>query len=185
MGLNAVSSLILSWLVVWSTTTSSINTSTMTTSAFEFTFSEEPEDLHLSITDVVTGIMDVKSLFIDEVHTVTVMGIEWMTNAAAMTNSSTVGTELLLWSTTVDGVLIASGNVSLTEFGELLPSEVEAGSFVVTSNGKHTVEVTLTISDGTAEEIVSKTYVAYRAGVSIIPMILVLVMAMTTQLVRF
>lgn len=184
MGLNAVSSLLLSWLVVvWSTTT----TNTMTVSAFEFTFSDEPGDLHLSITDTVTGISDVKSLFINEVHTVTVMGIEWMANAAANSSSSStvMGMEVLLWSTTVDGVIVGSGNVSLTEFGELLPSEIEAGTFIVTSNGKHTVEVILTVSDGTAELSVSNTYVAYRAGVSIIPMILVLVMAMTTQLVRF
>ena len=182
MGWKTVSSLLLSWLVIWSST---IHTTITTTCAFEFTFKEDAEELGLSITDVVTDITDVKSFFIDEVHLANVKGIEWIINEEAMENSNSTTTSssdsgLLLWSTLVDGVMVASGNVSL---GQLLPTAFEAGTFVVTSNGKHTVEVIMTIN-GASELIVSNTYVAYRAGVSIIPMILVLVMAMTTQLVR-
>jgi hypothetical protein len=153
--------------------------------AFEYTFNGEAEGLGLSITDVTTGISNVQTLFIDEIHSVSVQGVEWMIQEDVMTNNTT-STEgfLLLWSTMVDGTVVATGNVSLTDLGQLLPTSIDAGTFTVTSNGKHTVEVIMTINGDIATElIVSDSYVAYQAGVSIIPMILVLIMAMMTQMV--
>ena len=178
MGMKAVSSLLLwSWLVIWSNTTTSY--------AFEYIINADGEELGLSIADVTTGITDIRTLFIDEVHSVTVKGIEWIINEDMMNTTSSSGDGLLLWSTMVDGTVVDSGNISLTELGQLLPTDFEAGTFVVTSNRKHTVEVIMTINGDVATElVVANSYVAYQPGVSIIPMILVLVMAMTTQLVR-
>ena len=191
MGLKSISTLLLSLLVVWSTF---INTASYTglhnAAAFEYTFDTDADDLGLTITDVATGISNVRTLFIHEEHSVRVKGIRWTinkynTNASSSSISSSEDV-MLLWSTVVDGVIVTSGNISLTNLGQLLPNEFEAGNFVVTNNGKHSVKVIMTIRGDTASElVVSNSYVAYKSGVSIIPMILVLIMAMSTHLVRY
>ena len=181
MMMKAVSLLLplASYVVIWSTTTI-----TSSSASFDYMLNPEPDEpAALFITDEATGIEGVITLFIDEVHLVTVTGLDWIVNEAATNVTSTSG--VLAWETIVDGLVMAQGTVALSEAGQLLPDSLDAGSFVVTSNGKHTVEVILRIDDDPATElIVGNEYVAYRSGVSIIPMILVLVMAMVTQLVR-
>jgi hypothetical protein len=169
MFFNVASSLVLSWLVVYTTTP---------VYAFDYSLDDTSETT-MSITDDTTGIPNVKTLFIGELHSIVVDGMSWLPNES---NASTTS-DLLLWRTTIDGNVVASGNVSLADAGRELPSMIDAGSFTVSTNGKHSIEVRLMVDDSML--IVSGDYVAYRAGVSIIPMLLVLIMAMTTQLVRF
>ena len=191
MRLKSLSTLLLSLLVVWSTFTNTTSYTVLhNVAAFEYTFDTDADDhLGLTITDVATGISNVRTLFIHEEHSVRVKGIRWTinkdnTNASSSSSISSSEDVMLLWSTVVDGVIVTSGNISLTNLGQLLPNEFEAGNFVVTNNGKHSVKVIMTICGDTASElVVSNSYVAYRSGVSIIPMILVLVMAMSTHLV--
>lgn len=178
---TTISSLLLSWFTITSVTVNA---------AFDYTLKSDADNVALSITDATTGISNVKSLFINELHSVSVTGIEWEVKETATTVTNTTTSDnvdvVLFWSTLVDGIVVDTGNVSLSEAGSLLITELDVGSFIVTSNGQHTVEVILTIpSNNEAELIVSNTYQAYRPAVSIIPMMLVLIMAMTTQLVRY
>jgi hypothetical protein len=167
-----VASLILSVLSI------SIFSPTGTVTAFDYSLDFEAEEPPaLSLTDVVTGIPDIKTLFIGEPTLVTVKDLSWMFN-----DGNASGVDLLLWTTSVDGVVVASGNYSLLEFGRQLPTSVEAGTFTVSSSGMHEVVVTLSV-DGSSGDVTGD-YAAYKSGVSLIPMILVLVMAMTTQMVH-
>jgi Na+/H+ antiporter NhaC len=170
----------------------------------EYTIHSDAEGFGLSITDVTTGITNLRTLFIHEEHSVTVKGIEWRTITPSDNNNSNNNNnnttmqptnrpeeELLWWSTVVDGTVVATGNISLNDHGRLLPTHFDAGTFTVSSNRKHYVQVILQLNNGnvndddpTSKFIVSDTYVAYRPGVSIIPMIFVLVMAMSTHMVR-
>ena len=184
MGLEAISTLLLLWLILCSAFPSTAHgTGLINTSAFEYTFDADADDLGLTITDVATGISNVRTLFINEEHTLKVKGIQWIINEGNSNASSSLD-GFLMWSTIVDDVTVYTGNITLTDYGRLLPTEFEAGNFAVTSNGRHFVKVIVTINgDSDSEIVVANSYVAYQSVVSLIPMLVVLIMAMSTHLV--
>lgn len=144
--------------------------------AFDYVLIEEPEDASLSLTDVETEILDIATIFTGEFNSVVVTGIEWM--------QLKVGEEAsddLQWTTFVDGKEQDSGTFNLTDVGRELPTELEVGQFKVDNRGRHEVLVELT--HGSAKITVSAEYESYAAGVAIIPLLVVLVMAATTQMV--
>jgi hypothetical protein len=186
MNCKIVRNWILPWWLVW-TTTITVTTfprgAMVMVNADGFVAQLDTEvEPSLAIKDVSTSIPNVKTLFINKVHAITVTDIGWTEAMSSSSNSSTSNSDFLFWTTSIDGMMVGNGNISLTlaEIGRSLPTFFDAGNFMVSSNGKHTVEVRMTVGEE-SELIASANFVAYRSGVAIIPMILVLVMAMTTQ----
>ena len=145
--------------------------------AFDYGLVEEPEEPGIVLSDVATGIPNIKTIFINSITSVKAIGIEW---EEAMDGEETP--DVLEWKTTVDGTVQASGFFNLTEVGRELPLELEVGEIKVLSNGRHKIVVYLTLGETSFEA--SNEYESYAAGVSIIPLLLILVVAATTHMVR-
>jgi hypothetical protein len=77
---------------------------------------------------------------------------------------------------------MATGSVSLEGVGRELPTSIDAGTIKVDKGGRYKVEVIMTVDDSTGSAYME--YEAYGAGVSIIPLLVVLVLAVTTHMVR-
>jgi hypothetical protein len=129
------------------------------------------------LTDVATKISSLETLFVKEEVFVLADGLEWEANGG----DSASGT--LFYETFLDGKLVASGNHSLTEIGRELPSSIEAGTLSVPKGGRYTIEVVLKVDDG-AEASTSGEYEAYGAGVALLPLVVILFLAITTNMVR-
>lgn len=145
--------------------------------AFDYGLVEEPEEPGILLTDVETGIVNIQTLFINSLISVEATGIEW---EELPDGESTP--DVLEWKTTVDGKVQASGVFNLTDVGRELPSTLAVGEIEVGSNGRHQIVVSLTLGDTFFEA--SGEYESYAAGVSIIPLILILILAATTHMVR-
>lgn len=133
----------------------------------------------LSLTDIETSITDIRTLFTNELTSVAVTGVAWTPNETNSTDDETLLCELM-----VDGVVVSNATLNLTELAAReLPDTVECGSFEVKDNGAHDISVKLTVDEseiGTSTELQ-----AFAPGVSIIPLVVVLVMALTTHMVEF
>ena len=77
---------------------------------------------------------------------------------------------------------MATGSVSLEEVGRELPTSIDAGTIKVDKGGRYSIEVRMTIDGSKASA--DGEYEAYGAGVAIIPLLVVLVLAVTTHMVR-
>ena len=133
----------------------------------------------LSLTDTETSITDIKTIFTDEATAVSVVGLEWVPN-----ESNNTGGEVLLCETFVGGEKVAEGEFNLTSLSEReLPDTVDCGSITIKGNGRH--EVTTKVSVDGSEVEVGQEFEAFAPGVAIIPLLVVLVLAMTTQMVEF
>lgn len=143
--------------------------------AFDYSLDAE-SSATLNLIDDETGIPNIKTLFIDELTNITVEDIGWLPN-----NSTEVGSDYILWTTYINGNEVESGNFSLVGVGRELTTSIYAGSFEVGSNGEHNVTVLLVLDD--SELVVTGMYVAYKKGVAIIPLLVVLILAMTTNMV--
>jgi hypothetical protein len=132
----------------------------------------------LVLDDVKTGIGGLLTLFTDEFASVTVDGIEWEATGTVEDSD-----DLLFWKTFVNGELQASGNVSLADVARELPTSIGAGEVKVTKSGRYTVSVEMMVDGSSASS--ENEYEAYGSGVSIIPLLVVLGLAVTTQMVEF
>jgi len=129
----------------------------------------------LLLVDEASGILNIKTLFIGDPVQVHVIGLEWaQVNATAATS-----TDSILYKTYVDGILQAEGSFDLTDVDRELPTQVDAGVITVTTNGAHTIQVVLSVNGEPIET--EQTYQAFRAGVSLIPLILVFFLALSTH----
>jgi Na+/H+ antiporter NhaC len=131
----------------------------------------------LSLYDVKSGIDEVVTLFNNEFVTVTVVDIEWGARVAPSNSSNSI-----TYKTYVDGMLQAEGSVSLADVGRELPTSVEAGDISVSSSGSHTILVVLSVDEDSADT--ESSYQSFGAGASLIPLIVVLILAMTTHQVE-
>jgi hypothetical protein len=132
----------------------------------------------LSFGDVETQINPIQTLFLDQEASVTVGGLAWEQLNASSSD------DLLFYETFVDGQLQSSGNMSLADVGRELPSSVSAGTIIVTKRG--TAYVTVFLKVGDSEAVVTGTSMrSFKAGVSVIPLLIILILAMTTHMVRF
>ena len=125
----------------------------------------------ISLTDTETDISDIETVFTDEQTTVTVTGVEW--------NEDDQNVTTVLYETFVNGKLLASGKVNVTEG---LPDSIDAGIVVVKDRG--TAEFYVKITSGETEAESSREIQAFGNGVAIIPLLVVLGLAMTTKMVR-
>lgn len=130
----------------------------------------------LIVTDVATAISPLETLFVNEEVGVTADGLTWAAN------DSNATTGALRCETFLNGELVASGDLSLDDVGRELPSSIGCGTLTVAKGGRYTIEVVLTV--GASETSTSGEYEAYAAGVAILPLVVILFLAITTNMVR-
>ncbi|CAJ1935026.1 unnamed protein product [Cylindrotheca closterium] len=128
------------------------------------------------LTDVDTGISDLRTIFTDDEIAVSLDGLEWESNGGNTTDG------LLFYKTYLDGELMSEGNMTLGDVGRELPSGLDAGTVKATAGGRHTIEVIVT--SGEAEAVTDREVESYAAGVSILPLLVILVLSVTTNMVE-
>jgi hypothetical protein len=104
--------------------------------SFDYSLNPSLSKLRLELIDEVTGISNIRSLFIGEVTNVMVQGISWIPNAHKRNGSHDIK-----WTMYVDGIIIANGNMSLIGIRRKLPALDPVGSFDVDRRGIHNVTV--------------------------------------------
>jgi hypothetical protein len=159
------------------------------TNAFEYQIkNDEDQDPQpsLQLTDIETSINKLKTVFVNDKIQVDIVDLEWelVEGATAAAESNGTDNSFLYWTTSVDGIEQASGSSRLSSFGRLLPDKITVGEIVVTSSKIHTIEVTVTIDGNSKPFELTKDVVAIQPLVSLIPLIVVLILAVTTQMVR-
>ena len=125
-----------------------------------------------------------KVLFNGDTVLVSVSDLAWEDGGTELNSTDAT----LFWETGIGDTVQSSGSYDMLEFGMQLPSALDVGHVSVDESGSHTVFVRFSGVTGVdADQSVEadRTYQSYAAGVSIIPLIVVLVMAMTTQMVEF
>lgn len=147
-------------------------------SAFDYAMSGDSDDFGLRLTDVKTGITDILTIFTNEPTSVTVAGITWTEKENATVGSG----DVVFWTTFVNNVIQAEGNFSLLDVGRELPTEIDAGVIEVSKRGSNNITVVLELDGATISA--EHSYESYAPGVSIIPLILVLLLAASTRMVR-
>jgi hypothetical protein len=80
-------------------------------------------DLFLS--DVSTGIQDLKTIFIGDATAVAVDGVEWEPSGVEG------GNDFVTFTTLVNGEVVETGIINLTDAGLLLPTSFEVGTIMV------------------------------------------------------
>jgi hypothetical protein len=129
------------------------------------------------LTDAATSISGLETLFVDQEVFVTADGLEWESN-----DSLSLGGNIF-YETFLNGELVASGNMTLDGVGRELPSSIDVGSVIVKDGGgRYTIEVMLTVDE--SEATTSGEYEAYGSGVAIIPLLVIIVLAVMTNMVR-
>jgi hypothetical protein len=131
--------------------------------------------------DGILMFLHTATVFTDDLVQVTVDKIAW--EPVANFNGTADATPMIVWTTFVNGQALARGNYSLNEAGRILPSTLTVGTVPINARGKVTVRVVLEL-DG-AETTAERTIQSFGSGVAIIPLILVLIMSLTTHMVEF
>jgi hypothetical protein len=144
-----------------------------------FDYNLEPsEDTVILLTDDETGIEGVRTIFDNELTLLAVKEIQWIKNESGTTSDA----DVLAWQVLADGTPVDSGTVPLADVGRILPDTVSTGSVKLKGRGMHNIKIVLTVGESTIT--VEKDYRVYKGGVSLIPLLVVLILAMTTKMVR-
>lgn len=133
-----------------------------------------PGESGIILNDIKTDIPNIVTPFTYELFAV-VAKIGW----TSMDPISTSG--VLEWATKVDGKEVERGEYTLGSSSQL-PRTLSVGTASFASSGRHTVEVTLKIDDTVI--ILEENYVSYPAGVSIIPLVVIVGLAMILKMVE-
>jgi len=134
----------------------------------------------ISLEDELTRIGGLKTIFVGDSTIVYLEGIEW-----SMADSDSNVTSMLTFETEVNGVVQASGSIELPENSFDLPSSIEAGTIVVDKTCAATVSVTIMLEESPdTSTSASGDYQAFAKGASLVPLIVILVLAMVTQMVE-
>ena len=88
---------------------------------------------------------------------------------------------ILSYEMSIDGNIEGTGSVDLNESRDL-PTSISCGYGTMNTSGKHVVEVKVTVDD--FESGNEREYQSFAAGASFVPLIVVLVIAATTHMVR-
>jgi hypothetical protein len=120
------------------------------------------------------------TVFTDDLVRVSVNDITWEPIEAS---NSTKVAPVIFWTTSVNGKELANGNLSVADADFLLPSSIDVGTVPVAARGRVTITVTLELNGKVTT--IERSLQSFPAGVAIIPLILVLILAMTTQMVEF
>ena len=162
---------------------SALAASALSASALEYAPTLELATINLM--DEATKIGEIQSIFVDDVTLVSLSGIEWVLLEDEGTNVTEQSN--LVWETAVNGVVESTGTIDLSDtIDRDLPTDIEAGSIVVKSKQTAEVSVKIYLEDKVivTSSQTSKTYQAYGRGVSIVPLVMILFLAMTTKMVE-
>lgn len=129
------------------------------------------------LTSLLTLLAGLSTLFTGEEVNVTLIDIGW-SPAENITNST-----IVFYETSVNGVVQAKGNYSLEGVGRELPTSGFAGTVKSDTKGTSTITVVLTLGEDVSETDAS--YQTYAPGVSLVPLIMILVLALGTRMVEF
>jgi hypothetical protein len=158
---------------------------TTTTSAFDYDLASVGA---ISLTDAATSIPDVVTLFPFQAVLVTVSDLEWV---PIVKDYEYVDDEnILYFETRINGMLQTNGkgSISLKDVGRTLPTSIDVGEVIVSEPGRHEINVTIRVVDsreeGTAVSTVSE-YEAFSKGFALFPLLIILILAVTTNMVRF
>jgi hypothetical protein len=148
------------------------------TQSFDYSLDPSSSELSLELVDEPTGISNVKTLFIDEQTNVTVQGISWIPNETVENRNRS---HVMEWETYVDGIMVDNGTLSLVGVRRQLPTQISAGSFEVQNGGMHNITVRLVVDESNL--VVTDFFNAYNMWVSILPLVVVLFLAVSTNMV--
>mmetsp|Transcript_17639 Transcript_17639/g.49954 ORF Transcript_17639/g.49954 Transcript_17639/m.49954 type:complete len:826 (-) Transcript_17639:210-2687(-) len=145
-----------------------------------FDYEVDPDAVgSISLMDLETEIDGIKTIFRDDEVAVSVTDIGWKEPETPIDGG---GSSTLFWTTAVDGVEKESGEVDLTDVKREMPTSFDAGKIKATDSGSVTITVTMTL-DGN-EQSTSRKVEVYGRGVSVIPLLLILFLAMGTRMVE-
>jgi hypothetical protein len=150
------------------------------TQSFDYQLSPSSPQVFFDLTDVETGISNIKALFIEELTNITVRGISWVPNDINNKTNHHHPNEIV-WTTYVNGIEVDSGSFSLVGVRRELPTQLATGSFEVERRGMHNITVRLVVDD--SELIITEEYNSYNMALSILPLIVVLLLAIFTNIV--
>mmetsp|Transcript_7379 Transcript_7379/g.13926 ORF Transcript_7379/g.13926 Transcript_7379/m.13926 type:complete len:823 (+) Transcript_7379:121-2589(+) len=142
------------------------------------TFASAAYDVSVSniyLTDTETEVEDIVAIHNSKPFNVTAE-LEWAEEIYDEASSN-----LLVWQLFIDGTQQAEGTVDLND-SRALPTSLNAGISTVEKSGEHVVEVKVQLDEVTAEN--DRAYRSFNAGASFVPLIFVLVLASTTQMVE-
>jgi hypothetical protein len=146
------------------------------TQGFDYMIDVGESSLGLFLIDIESGIDSLQSLHTGDTIAVEVSGIAWIARETPTDTSN------LTYSTFLDGDLVATGTVDLSADGKTLPGSVAAGEITVTSAGRRTITVELVL-DG-VKNVAESEYECFGAGVAMFPLLVILILAATTQMVE-
>jgi len=133
----------------------------------------------INLEDESTRISGLQTIFIDDPTLVTLDDIEWSPAGSASNSSS------LMWETAVNGVVQDSGMIEISDDPFGLPTSISAGSIVVDKKQLSTVSVEIFVKDSPETSSgTSGDYQTYSSGTSLVPLIIILLLACTTQMVE-
>jgi hypothetical protein len=150
------------------------------TQAFDYSLNPSSTNVRLELVDESTGISNIKTLFIAETTHVTVQGISWLPNN--MTEENWNKSHVMEWTTYVDGIVVETGTVSLMGIRRQLPTQISTGALTVESRGLHNITIRLVVDE--SELIVTEVLNAYQMWISTVPLLVVLLLAICTNMVR-
>lgn len=125
-----------------------------------------------------TTIGGLSTIFTNQEMAVTASGLGWSPK-----DSVEGSTNILKCETLLDGEPVSSGELSLDGLGRELPTDVDCGTLTVTKGGRVAIEVVLSVDDSSAS--FDSEYESFGSGVSILPLVVILFLAMTTKMVEF
>ena len=131
----------------------------------------------IKLADVNTQIGGLETIFVASETSVKVEELMWEQSDGINTVN-----DVLFWTTFVNGHIQAKGNYSLSSLTRELPESLEVGIIKVEKSGRQNISVVLSVDESTAST--SSEYEAYQPAVAIIPIVLVLLLAFTTQMVE-
>jgi len=132
----------------------------------------------LDLMDAATGIGGIRTIFVGDSTVVTLSDIAWSMSEGNSTSST------MVWETSVNGEVKASGVVELDGVDpDDLPTSIDAGSIVVDKTQLSTVEVSVSMEGGEPTSA-SGDYQTYGKGAAIAPLIVIILLALTTQMVE-
>jgi len=148
-----------------------------------FDYAPNVEGASQNLIDEATGIPGLRTIFVNDVTLVELDGIEW--SPVEESNATDDDSSLLVWETAVNGVVQSKGTIDLADVNRELPTSIEVGSILVDKRQTSSISVTVYMEDSPESSTTSSSdYQTYRAGVSLLPLILILILAFTTRMVE-
>jgi len=129
----------------------------------------------ISLTDSATGISDIATIHNSRPFDVTAK-LHWEEQVYDLDSTNT-----LSWEMSVDGVVANTGSVDLSE-SRALPATLNAGQTTIDNSGTHNIKVKISLDS--TENANDLNYESFAAGASFVPLVIVILFAATTQMVR-